>query len=230
MFRNAIHTFKGTTDTGLDQVPLNGIIQIIDADTTSTNKVGFLQLTDKTGISATTTIGELLDGSVGAFKDIVDADQAGRLYNPEEKYAVGDIVTKVTGTVTLPYICTTAISTPEPWDPSKWKELAEDSEYRGRIWSNTKNYKIGDVVAAAPSANDYQLYIAITDNTNIDPLANPTDWKQLGTDEYTVGTFTPTSGAPGYGSSEYPDSTTPGNPPEFTGAPGAILHCNGCGS
>ncbi len=215
MIRNSIHTFKSTLSTGLDRVPVNGIIQVIDADITGTNKVGFIQLIDKTAIIPASTIENLLDGTVGEYKDIVEGDNAGRLYDQESKYKVGDIVAYDDGsapTVYDAFICIVDVPA-EPFDSTKWKLLSEDLEYRGRLWDNDKNYRIGDIVSISSSNS---IFVASTNNTGSDPLSL-IDWREVNDVRYNQGVWDPAI-------TEYPDLNEPGN------AVGAVYYITNVGS
>jgi len=234
MFRNTIHTFMATDSRGLNKVPLNGIIQVVDANASgSLNPVAFIQLTSTTGISAGTTIQSLLNGSVGEYKDIVSVDAGGKAYNNLIPYSIGDITTQPQGSVPetfLTYVCLED-SNPGAFNPLKWKNLAEDLEIAGTKWHQDKNYKRGTIVSQVAVADllSFESYVALEDNTGINPAeprlpTGPHIWKLLAA-EYFVGTFMPVPGT------QYPVITTDpisaGVSPRFLGYPGAYWIING---
>jgi len=225
MFRNSIHTFKNLAETGLDQVPVNGIIQVVDADNSATNKVGFVQLISKASITPTSTLEELLSGVVGEYKDIVQSDTAGKLYNPEKKYQKGDVVLlNPTGTSFETFVAKT--DTTGAFDANAWKDFAEDLEFRGGKWTANKNYKPGDIVSHEAGQGNVMVFIALTNSSNANPVTSLAEWQSLENTEYQVATHTPSAGGTA-GGSEYPDVSTVGTPASFIGRPGATWTIDG---
>ena len=70
MIQKPLYTFNDSSDTGIDLVPVNGTILIEDSDGSGNSRM--IQLTSKTAngtVLNTSTISELIAGTVGGFKD-----------------------------------------------------------------------------------------------------------------------------------------------------------------
>ena len=82
MVRKPLFTFDNTSATGVDEVPVNAAILIEDSD--GNGKPKFILLTDKTNLTSTTTINDLLTTyssqwellGVATIKDLADVSDS----------------------------------------------------------------------------------------------------------------------------------------------------------
>jgi hypothetical protein len=104
MNKKVIYSFKDTTSTGLDIIPVNSLILIEDYDGNGTPKQ--ILLSDKTGITGTTTIGDLLTTLANLWSNSVSSESNYLTKTTAYTALAGDyIYASTTGgafTITLP--------------------------------------------------------------------------------------------------------------------------------
>jgi len=141
---------------------------------------------------------------------IIMSEKAGANYDPTHSYNTGDVVS-VPGSENLYIALKSGVLADPVVTPADWKTVS--SERGGIAWSATTEYHAGDIVTIA---SDDELYIAMADNVNSDPLLR-TDWYEFGAARHIVGWFTPDGTNPP--ASEYPDTTGQ--------EPGAVWYTSG---
>jgi len=87
MRRNPLYVFKDASSTGLDKVPLESMIQIINSDGLGTPKT--LQVKSKSGITGSTTIEEFLENSSNYIDQIENNEIPSELQKREINGNVG---------------------------------------------------------------------------------------------------------------------------------------------
>ena len=127
-----------------------------------------------TGITPSTSIG--VNWGV-----LVPAEVAGKDFNPNADYAIGDVVTYLSGGITRLYVGEEVIdgSLGGAFNPVQWTEFGP--ERGGRLWSDLLQYRIGDIVIAS----DGLAYSAVADSLNDNPT-NEVSWKELGEEIFTA--------------------------------------------
>jgi len=71
MFKNPVFHFNASTDTGIDEIPLDSLVYIKDSDGSGTAKQ--VLKTDGTGLTGTSTIADFL-GNTALWKEVPGGD------------------------------------------------------------------------------------------------------------------------------------------------------------
>ena len=174
-----------TVDTYVQSATVDGLTGLVtltknDGTTVTFDISGYVTNADVQLLSATYNCSlnqiELIetDGNVTVvdmtcFVDYMATQERGGVaYDSNKSYIAGDVTT----VGDIAYISLTGASNHPAVNPADWALIALE-ERGGAAWSGSIQCSLGDVVT-----KNNLIYIALTPNQAVDPVGNPSDWRE----------------------------------------------------